>query len=82
MKKFAAVCYLIAMLKTKDQPGDTMSLGPTELILILLIIVLLFGASKLPELGKSLGKGIKEFKDATTKDEKKETEDTKEKDSK
>lgn len=59
-----------------------MSLGPTELILILLIIVLLFGASKLPELGKSLGKGIKEFKDATTNDEKKEAEDKKEKDSK
>ncbi len=47
-----------------------MSLGPTELIVILLIIVVLFGASRLPELGKGLGKGIKEFKDAATGDEK------------
>lgn len=39
--------------------------GPTELIIILLIVVVLFGASKLPELGKGLGKGIKEFKNAS-----------------
>ena len=45
--------------------------GPTELIVILLIVVVLFGASKLPELGKGLGKGIKEFKDASTDDNKK-----------
>ncbi|MFC4639679.1 Sec-independent protein translocase subunit TatA/TatB [Deinococcus hohokamensis] len=37
-------------------------LGPVELILIVVIIALLFGARKLPELGKGLGKGIKEFK--------------------
>ena len=36
--------------------------GPTELILIILIIVIIFGARKLPELGKSLGEGIKNFK--------------------
>lgn len=39
--------------------------GPTELIVVLLIVVVLFGASKLPELGKGLGKGIKEFKNAS-----------------
>jgi sec-independent protein translocase protein TatA len=39
-------------------------LGGQELILILLIILLLFGAQKLPELAKGLGKGIKEFKKA------------------
>ncbi len=37
-------------------------LGGQELILILLIILLLFGAKKLPELARGLGKGIKEFK--------------------
>jgi sec-independent protein translocase protein TatA len=36
--------------------------GPTELILILLIVIIIFGARKLPELGKSLGEGIKNFK--------------------
>ena len=38
------------------------SLGPTELIIILGILVLLFGARKLPELGGSVGKSIKNFK--------------------
>ena len=33
--------------------------GPYELILIFLIILLIFGASRLPEIGKALGKGIK-----------------------
>jgi sec-independent protein translocase protein TatA len=39
-------------------------LGGQELILILLIILLLFGAKKLPELARGLGKGMKEFKKA------------------
>ena len=39
-------------------------LQPTHLIFILLIVLLLFGPGKLPELGRSLGKGIREFKDA------------------
>lgn len=39
-------------------------LGGQELVLILLIILLLFGAQKLPELAKGLGKGMKEFKKA------------------
>jgi len=38
------------------------SIGPTELILILLIVIIIFGAKKLPELGKSIGEGIKNFK--------------------
>lgn len=38
--------------------------GPTELIIIFLIVVLLFGAKKIPEIAKGIGKGIKEFKDA------------------
>ncbi len=43
--------------------------GPTEIIIILVIIVLLFGGRKIPELMKGLGKGIKEFKDASKGDE-------------
>lgn len=38
--------------------------GPMELILILLIILLLFGAKRLPEIARSLGRAIKEFKRA------------------
>jgi sec-independent protein translocase protein TatA len=40
------------------------SIGPTELILILLIVLILFGGKKLASLGKSLGEGIKNFKDS------------------
>jgi sec-independent protein translocase protein TatA len=40
-------------------------LGIQELMVIFLIIMVLFGAKKLPEMGKGLGKGIREFKRAT-----------------
>ncbi|HRP02532.1 MAG TPA: twin-arginine translocase TatA/TatE family subunit [Candidatus Kapabacteria bacterium] len=40
-------------------------LGSTEIILIVLVLVLLFGAKKIPELMKGLGSGIKEFKKAS-----------------
>ena len=40
-------------------------LGPQEIIIILIIVLLLFGGRKIPELMKGLGKGIKEFKDAS-----------------
>lgn len=38
------------------------TVGPQELLLVLLIVIIIFGARKLPELGKSLGEGIKNFK--------------------
>lgn len=50
-------------------------LGFQELLLILLIVVLIFGTSRIPELGKGLGEGIKNFKkglkSGTEEDEKK-----------
>jgi sec-independent protein translocase protein TatA len=42
-----------------------LNLGPTELIIVLAIIMLLFGAAKLPKLARSLGESAKEFKNAT-----------------
>ena len=42
-----------------------MGLGGQELIFIALIVLLLFGAKKIPELMKGLGKGIREFKEAS-----------------
>ena len=42
-----------------------MRLGMPELIVILVIIIVIFGATRLPELGRGLGKGIRNFKDAT-----------------
>ncbi len=40
--------------------------GPWEIILIVLALLLLFGGRKIPEIMKGFGKGIKEFKDATS----------------
>ncbi|MFQ6614283.1 MAG: twin-arginine translocase TatA/TatE family subunit [Fidelibacterota bacterium] len=40
------------------------NLGPGEIILIMLVILLLFGAKRLPELARGLGQGIREFKGA------------------
>jgi sec-independent protein translocase protein TatA len=44
-------------------------IGPGQIILILVIILLLFGGRKLPELMKGLGQGLKEFKKATKDDQ-------------
>ncbi|MDP2136664.1 MAG: twin-arginine translocase TatA/TatE family subunit [Candidatus Didemnitutus sp.] len=45
-----------------------MGVGPTELIIVLVILLLLFGGSKLPSLAKGLGQSIKEFKNAAKDD--------------
>ena len=39
--------------------------GSTEILIVLVIIAVLFGAKRLPELGRSLGEGIREFKKST-----------------
>lgn len=40
-------------------------LGPMELIIILVIVIIIFGVGKLPEIGGALGKGIREFRNAS-----------------
>jgi sec-independent protein translocase protein TatA len=42
------------------------NLGGWEMLLILFIVLLLFGAKRIPDLARGLGRGIREFKDATT----------------
>ena len=42
-----------------------MSIGPWQVVLIVLVLLLMFGGKKIPELMKGLGKGMKEIKDAT-----------------
>jgi len=49
-------------------PALLWMIGPTEIFIVLIIVVLLFGAKKIPELMKGVGKGIKEFKSATSND--------------
>jgi sec-independent protein translocase protein TatA len=53
------------MIAMTNVLGFIGGLGGTEVMLIVLAILLLFGAKKIPELARGLGKGIREFKDAT-----------------
>jgi sec-independent protein translocase protein TatA len=53
------------------------SLGPTELIIILVIVVLIFGASRIGDIGGALGRGIREFKENTNSPDKLEEGDKK-----
>ena len=52
---------------------------PTTMIIVLVVALIIFGPGKLPELGKALGRGITEFKTATTGEEKSEKKDKEEK---
>jgi sec-independent protein translocase protein TatA len=52
-------------------------IGPQQIILIAVLLILLFGAKKIPELMKGVGKGIKEFKDATNGEEEEKKKDQK-----
>ncbi|MCB0395982.1 MAG: twin-arginine translocase TatA/TatE family subunit [Flavobacteriales bacterium] len=47
-------------------------IGPQQVVLILVIVILLFGAKRIPDLMKGVGKGINEFKKATKDDDGKE----------
>lgn len=49
----------------------TAMIGPPEIIIIAIIVLLLFGGRKIPELMRGLGKGMKEFKDAQKDEDKK-----------
>ena len=49
-------------------------IGPTEIIIIAIIVLLLFGGRKIPELMRGLGRGMKEFKDAQKNDNDNDTE--------
>ena len=52
------------------------NIGAPEIILLLLVALLLFGAKRLPEIGRSLGSGMREFKDSVTGNSKPEPEPT------
>jgi sec-independent protein translocase protein TatA len=45
-------------------------IGLPEMLIILFIVILIFGANRLPEIGRGIGKGIRNFKDATKDGEK------------
>ncbi|MCF8369018.1 MAG: twin-arginine translocase TatA/TatE family subunit [Bacteroidales bacterium] len=53
--------------------------GPWQIVLIVLVVLLLFGGKKIPELMRGLGKGVREFKDGINPDENKKSDDEVEK---
>jgi sec-independent protein translocase protein TatA len=55
------------------------NIGPLELAIVLIIALVIFGPKRLPELGRSMGRGLREFKDSITgkDDEEEELEETK-----
>ena len=42
------------------------SIGPLEVVIVLVIVLIIFGPKRLPDLGRSLGRGMREFKDSVT----------------
>ncbi|MBL19325.1 MAG: twin-arginine translocase TatA/TatE family subunit [Flavobacteriaceae bacterium] len=50
-----------------------LAISPVQILVIALVVLLLFGGRKIPELMKGLGTGIKEFKNATKEEEKNDT---------
>ena len=48
-------------------------MGMGEILVVLVVIVLVFGANKIPQLGDALGKGIRNFKKASTREDEKDT---------
>jgi sec-independent protein translocase protein TatA len=55
--------------------GPMPNIGPLEIVVILIIALIVFGPKRLPELGRSMGKGIREFKTSLTTDKDDDDED-------
>lgn len=53
------------LLNAFSTPLLMFSIGGPEVVVVILVVLLLFGAKRIPELAKGLGKGIREFKDAS-----------------
>src|SRR4029077_18609228 len=64
---FPAIHCLFPLVWFKTRyPPSMPNVGPWEIILLLLLALLLFGAKRLPEIGRSMGRGLREFKDSVS----------------
>ena len=63
------VSAILMLYGVKGVTGMPFNLGPTEAIVILVIVLVVFGVGRLPEVGGALGKGIREFRRSQTADE-------------
>ena len=59
-----ALIFIPINMEVKNINIAFFNLGPWEILLILIVILILFGARRLPELARGLGQGINEFRDA------------------
>lgn len=62
-RQYVFVCFFLITFATSINVKDMFGLGTQEILVIALIILLLFGGKKIPELMKGLGKGVKSFKE-------------------
>jgi len=60
-------------LESPNLQSEILMFGPTELIVILMIVLLFFGATKVPQLARSLGQGMREFREGAKSAEAEET---------
>jgi sec-independent protein translocase protein TatA len=73
LQDFYPVFYYLYNLKNPVEMnalGIFLVIGPWQIAVIVVIVLLLFGGKKIPELMRGLGSGIKEFKDASREDDK------------
>ena len=62
----ALACCVASWQDGNDERHVPLGIGPLELVIVLLILIVIFGPKRLPGLGRSLGSGMREFKESIT----------------
>jgi sec-independent protein translocase protein TatA len=63
------VCYNALQIKQEGGTSNMPKIGPLELVIVLVIVLLIFGVGRLGQLGRDLGEGIREFRKGISGDE-------------